>query len=189
MNRPNHRRIDTGLLPTALALLGHALLLAPGSAAALTGDREQPIHIRADRVELDEPAGVSVYTGNVLLRQGTTVLEADRLKVFTQEGTLQRAEADGNPARFRQRPDNSEVDVNGEAKRIDYQAVEGNATLQGSAHVWRGRDEFRGEQIVYDTRRSQVRAQGTGNGGDGRVHAIIYPKNAKEGGSGADKKP
>ncbi|MBA1331005.1 LptA protein, partial [Candidatus Endoriftia persephone str. Guaymas] len=55
------------------------LLLLPLQARALSGDREQPIYLEADSVEIDEASGVSVYIGNVVVSQGSMRLEADKM--------------------------------------------------------------------------------------------------------------
>ena len=54
-----------------------ASLGAPWAVMAMTGDREQPIHIEADSVDIDDKKGVSIYRGNVRMTQGSIVLTAD----------------------------------------------------------------------------------------------------------------
>ena len=174
-------------------LLALVLLALPGVAAALESDRQQPIHVEADSVELDNRRGISTYQGNVVVDQGSLHVEADRLVIYRQGEELARIEADGKPVRFRQRPDDAAEDIQGQAQHIEYRAADSLILLQGAAAVQRGGDHFSGERIEYDTRRSVVNASGqsgspangaatgngTGNGtGDGRVHAIIQPRNA-----------
>ena len=38
---------------------------------ALGSDRQQPIHIKADHITVNEKKGFSIYRGNVLMTQGT----------------------------------------------------------------------------------------------------------------------
>lgn len=152
--------------------------LLPSLATALSSDREQPIHIRADRVEINEKTGVSVYTGNVNVTQGSMELTADQLIVYRKAGELDRMEGDGSPATFRQQPDEADYDVRGKARRIEYHAATDKAFLIGNGHVWRGADEFRGERIVYDTVQNIVQATG-GKKRNERVHAVIQPKKDK----------
>ncbi len=158
-------------LPVSLAAV---LLALPLGAVALSSDREQPIHITADRVELNEQTGISTYRGQVQVTQGSMVLEADRVVVYQREGELQRIEADGDPARLRQRPDEAAEDVRGAAAHIEYHADSASATLVGNAFLWRGRDEFRGERIDYETENNVVKAAGKDS--SERVHAVIHPK-------------
>ena len=54
-----------------------ALLFALScSAHALSSDKDQPIELAADSVDVDEGKGVSTYKGNVDLRQGSMKLLA-----------------------------------------------------------------------------------------------------------------
>lgn len=155
-----------------------ALLLAlPLAAAALEGDRREPIHVRADRVELDNRKGIGTYRGNVTLDQGSLHLEADVLIVHRSGDGLERIEAEGRPVRFRQRPDAATADIEGEARRLEYRTAQEQLLLQGAASVRQGGDLFSGERIEYDTVLSRVQASGQESGdGGGRVHAIIQPR-------------
>lgn len=155
-----------------------ALLLAlPLAAAALEGDRREPIHVRADRVELDNRKGIGTYRGNVTLDQGSLHLEADVLIVHRNADGLERIEAEGRPVRFRQRPDAAAADIEGEARRLEYRTAQEQLLLQGAASVRQGGDLFSGERIEYDTVLSRVQASGQESGdGGGRVHAIIQPR-------------
>ena len=153
------------------------LLIAPPLAWALSNDREQPIHIRAASVEINEKNGVSVYSGDVNVNQGSMALTADELIVYHKDGAVNRMEAEGKPATFRQQPDGAEHEVRGEALRIEYDAETEKAHLIGQGHVWRGNDEFLGDRIIFDTAESVVQATGDDNN---RVHAVIQPKKGKE---------
>ncbi len=184
MNLAQRRRIHRPLrgkerAARLAALLLGGLLLLPALAAALESDSRQPIHVRADRAELDNRSGISTYRGNVTLDQGSLHLTADLLIVHRSANELERIEAEGQPVRFRQRPDQAEADIEGEARRLEYRAAENRLLLQGTASVRQGGDLFSGEHIEYDTVQSRVRASGqdssTGQG-DGRIHAIIQPR-------------
>lgn len=162
-----------------LELLLGALLALPTLAAALESDRQQPIQVQADRVEMDNRSGVSTYRGNVILDQGSLHMEADLLIVYRATAELDRIEAEGRPVRFRQRPEGATADVEGEALRLEYRAAEDRLLLQGAAWVQQGGDRFSGERIQYDTVLSRVQASGQDNG-SGRVHAIIQPRSEGE---------
>jgi len=154
-------------------------LALPLGAAALESDRQQPIQVQADSVELDNRTGVSTYRGNVVLEQGTLHLEADLLKVYRGNDELDRIEAEGRPVRLRQRPEGAAADVEGEALRLEYRAAADRLLLEGSASVRQGGDLFSGERIEYDIVHSRVQASGQDNG-SGRVHAIIQPRSDGE---------
>ncbi|MGI9291950.1 MAG: lipopolysaccharide transport periplasmic protein LptA, partial [Gammaproteobacteria bacterium] len=92
--------------PLAVLLLS----LIPVSASGLTSDRDQPVVIEADKATLNEKTGHSVYEGNVHLRQGTLVLQGDKMTVQLNEGAIQTVVLSGTPATYRQRPEGDESD-------------------------------------------------------------------------------
>jgi lipopolysaccharide export system protein LptA len=155
-------------------LFATAGLLLPAAAHALDSDRRQPIEIEANRVEIDERKGTSTYTGDVQVRQGTFQLTAARVVVRRGGEALERIVAHGNPATFRQQPEGADYLVRGQARELRYDAPGGTVQLTGEAHIWQGRDEFSGARVVYELERERVRAEG--GEGDGRVRAVIHPK-------------
>lgn len=152
------------------------LALLAGPAVALQSDREQPIRIQADRVLVDEARKVSTYEGNVELTQGTLHVTAERVEVLRSANGVERLVATGAPVTFRQRPDDSDDDIRGQAARVEYSAASALLELIGDAHLWQGRDEFSGPHISYESAANRVRAEGKG-----RVQAIIHPQNGKAG--------
>ena len=156
------------ILPLLALLLGWSPL-----ASALSTDRQQPAYIEADRAELDDRTGVSIYIGNVRITQGSMRLTADRLTVHSEDGEIVKAHAVGSPATFRQRPDGKDTDVEAEALEMDYLAREGRIVLMKKAEVRQDGDRFRSERIVYDLERDQVNA---GGGGNDRVRIILQPR-------------
>ena len=153
-------------------LLSHA-------AFALSTDRDQPIELEADRAELDNATGVSTYTGNVVVTQGTMRLEADKLILQTVDGDIESMEATGQPAYFRQRPDGEDQDVEGGGRRIDYRSSDAKVVLTGEAWVNQGKDELRGARIEYDIDADRVLASREQEG-EQRVRIIIQPRKSED---------
>ena len=62
--------------------------LAQDFSGAFSGmqDSNKPIQIEADRLEVKDKQGVALFTGNVHVVQGATVLEAARMKVIYTKG-------------------------------------------------------------------------------------------------------
>lgn len=150
------------------------LLCLPALAWALSSDREQPVHIKADQVVLDEREGVSHYTGNVQLDRGSLHLRGDRMTVHQRGRELQRIDVNGSPAYFSQLPDGESTPVEAWARHITYRSAEDRLVLEGEARVRQSGNLFQGGHIVYDTARSRVNA----SGGEQRerVHVIIQPE-------------
>lgn len=146
-----------------------------GGAQALSSDRQQPLTIEADTVEIDDKSGVSVYQGNVVAVQGTLELKADTVTIYSPGRELDKVVAVGNPARYKQRPDNKTEDVRARAQRMEYYADKGKLILLEGGHLWQGKDEFSGNRIEYDTRRDVVNAS-MSNTGKERVRIIMQPR-------------
>ncbi|MFZ5592732.1 MAG: lipopolysaccharide transport periplasmic protein LptA [Pseudomonadota bacterium] len=179
------KRIATNFLLFCLA--------APWPALTMTGDREQPIRIEADRVDIDDKKGVSVYQGNVRMTQGSIVLTADTVTTYTaiekqvvngkatKRRELQKIVAEGKQANYRQLLDslNAKTGKNEELKaradRIDYFAAEERVVLQGGGYLWKEGDEFAGNVIEYDARDETVKAA-KAQAGPERVQAVIQPR-------------
>lgn len=148
-----------------------ALLTSAAAVHARKSDAEQPVHIRAASVEVNEKTGLAVYRGQVVMTQGSLRLEGDRVDITLREGRLERAVATGKPARLRSLGDGGE-ELEARAARVDYQAGPRVVDLEGAVWLRRGADEFTGGKARYelDTRRFTARGAN-----DGQVTAIIHP--------------
>ena len=70
------------LLKSCAGMLLLLLSLPAALTHALPDDRDQPIHITADKALRDEKKGVTIYSGNVQMVQGSLELEADTLTIY-----------------------------------------------------------------------------------------------------------
>lgn len=162
--------------PGFLIALCASLLATP--VLAEKTDRDKPVTLEADTVTLDDIKKISVYTGNVILNQGTLSLHADRVQVTQNASGLDALSASGHPAAFRQKLDGSEEFIEGFSDRIEYNSVTSQLELIGQARLRRGSDELRGAHISYNanTEFFKVTGQPDAQTPSGRVRAIIRPK-------------
>ncbi len=158
------------------------LLLLSQSSWGLESDRDQPIHIKADRITVNEKQGVSFYQGNVQFTQGSLRVNGDEVTVFLQGDVLSKVIVIGNPATLVQLPEHRQEPVNSKARRMEYDAKKEVVYLIDNAEVQQGPNSFAGNYIEYDTRNSMVSAR-KGETDDSRVHVIITPpkKESEEG--------
>lgn len=145
-------------------------------------DRNQPVHLEAAQVSIDDANQISTFQGNVQLTQGTMTIRGDKIVVIQNKDGLQRGTATGQPASFRQKREGFDEYVEGYGERIEYDSANTTVDLFGQALMKRGQDEVRGERITYNSRTEIFQAhstpdQGTGTASKGRVHVIIQPKN------------
>lgn len=139
---------------------------------------QAPITIEADRLEIRQAEGRSHYQGQVELQQGDMQLQSDSLQIEQLQGELRRAIADGKPVRLRLPDEETGQLIRAEADHVDYQFTQQVIELKGSAVLWRGGDEFRGEHLIYHIEERSVQAFGQADGskGDGRVRIILQPE-------------
>ena len=150
-----------------------ALLAAPLCALAAEEERQQPVHLRADRIDVDQKKGLSLYRGNVVFSQGTLRLTAARAEVQSRANAVETVTAEGKPVTFRHRPEGLAEFIDGAASRAVYQAMTRRVDLYGEVQVRRGRDLFRGAVLRYDIDNRSIAAEGTAGQ---RVYAALLPR-------------
>ncbi len=166
-----------------LVALGLTLMIGLGAQPTLAAqaDRTQPIKVQADKKVTKYQEGTSVYTGDVVIDQGSLHATGNRATLYLEEGELVRAVLEGRPATFRERDDQGNW-VEGEAREADYRTAEGSVVLTGEAWLKRTGDEIRSERITYDLGTEEVQAGE--EGGNARVEMILQPRNKKDGNGG-----
>ena len=176
------------LKKTSNYLLLTTALLFNSYAWGLSTDKNQPIEIEADAAELDDQKGVTIYTGNVVVIQGSIRMTGDKMTVYyTKENDLDTVIMVGQPATYRQLPDNSEIYDEAEALRMEFYNLKNLIVLINNALVKQEDKRFSGNRIEYDTLNSKVWARGasgktaadegvTPATDSGRVKIIIQPK-------------
>ncbi len=150
------------------------LLLLPLPGWALTGDSEQPIEVEADRLEVRDEDGRSIYQGNVRLVQGSLQITSDRLVIhFNDQRELVLMEMTGSPARFRQLDDDRQ-EMLGEARQINYTESDSMLELLYGARFSHDGDTIEGERIRIDTERNSIEAGS--ESAEERVKMLIQPR-------------
>jgi hypothetical protein len=92
-------RHSTPLLITLLFLnvLFWTLTFHHQTAFALESDRNQVLQIQADSAELDENRGTAIYKGSVELSQGSLLIKANILTIYSTEEALAKSPPKGAP--------------------------------------------------------------------------------------------
>jgi lipopolysaccharide export system protein LptA len=175
--------------PSWQALVAATLALAAtGAAWAERADRSQPMVVEADRDGvLDLQRQVLVYTGNVVISQGSMVLRAERVEMRTLPDGYRAASAlgaQGKPASWRQKRDGIDETVEGTADRIEFDGRADTLRFIGNGAVRRLRsgtvaDEITGGSILWDNTAEVFRVEGgavTATNPSGRVRAVLSPR-------------
>lgn len=164
----NHRA-PIGFILAISGLLGLSL-----TAHALPSDANEPIRLLADKATYSESTGVTSYSGNVIITQGTLKLTANNITVNLSKGrSINSAVATGSPATMQQMISQDKGLAKGQANKIDYNAVNGIVTLTGNAKLVQNGASFAGNVIRYSLKAGDVEATA---GGSQRVE-LVFPPN------------
>lgn len=167
-----------------VALSVSALLQGSSAVFAEESDRDQPIELEADTVSVNDAKKISVYTGNVILTQGTLQIKADKMIVREDQDGFQHSTCFGspnNPTTFKQKRTGKNEWMQGSGQRIEYNGRMDKVQLYTNAWVKRGEDIVTGDYISYDANAeyaeviggTKANPAGTANS---RVKATIQPK-------------
>lgn len=181
MNSPDRqhaRRICT--------LVCALLYLPAGVLSALESDRQQPLEVHADATDGTLGDGKAVLKGNVEIRQGTLMVEADLAEVEKVEGRVRTVTLTGEPVKLQQEIEEQGL-VTAQARRIEYEVATGIITLRGSADVVHPQYQVRGEILIYDMKLQHF--QGNGGDGNGRIRIQLDPEVVPEVDTGLDRAP
>ncbi|MDO5652098.1 MAG: lipopolysaccharide transport periplasmic protein LptA [Moraxella sp.] len=160
----------------ALAFLVSAAPMMMKAAYALPSDANQPVRLLADRATYSERTGVTTYSGNVIITQGTLKINASDIVVnLSSDRSISSAVANGRPAKFEQIITQEKGLAKGQANKIDYNAVSGIVTLTGNAKLTQAGASFTGNTIRYSLKAGDVEANA---GGGQRVELVLPPNSA-----------
>ncbi|WP_231759747.1 lipopolysaccharide transport periplasmic protein LptA [Microbulbifer elongatus] len=168
----SRRRLPALALALACALPGL-------SAQALPDDRQQPVKVSADNLEANRSKNLSVYSGNVVISQGSLQIRADRVEVHgNTKGEINKVIATGKPAHFQQQVEESTTPVKARAARIEFLVASDALQLTGEAFVDRDGNTLSAERIDYDLNSEQMKARGQSE--KKRVEMIWKPEGQSE---------
>ncbi|PSW18466.1 lipopolysaccharide transport periplasmic protein LptA [Photobacterium sanctipauli] len=140
---------------------------------ALSTDTEQPIYIDSDNQELDIQKNIVTFTGNVILRQGSIDIRADKVVVTRPGGNegQETIDAYGNPATFHQLMDDGKP-IDGAAKKMRYETAIEFLKMTDEAILIQDGSEIQGKVISYKIDEQKLVAE---SGEKKRVTTILQP--------------
>jgi lipopolysaccharide export system protein LptA len=177
-----------------LIATGVALSVWFTSCFALKSDKEKPIEVSANSAERDERIGITTYTGNVEIKQGTLLIQADQVVIKTIISKKNSVEelheiiTSGQPSHFQQqlKVDGDLVDAT--ANTILYRVADKKVDLIDNAILKQQGRIITGDKISYDVSAQRVTAtshaetaantgeQATSEKTPGRVTVVIPAK-------------
>jgi lipopolysaccharide export system protein LptA len=164
---------------------------AAGPEAAAPGPRSDPIHVVADRLEVDNSLQAAYFVGAVKAVQGDVTIVCDKMEVYYERSAPESAERERSRAGALM-DDGGKVhtvialghvritqqDRVAVGRKATYWAGSRKILLQGQATAWRGPNQVSGEQITMflDDNQSIVESK-PGN----RVTVTIFPESDPQG--------
>lgn len=143
----------------------------PAGFGGLADTSGEQVNVTADSLEVDEAESAAIFTGNVVVTQGTMRLEAPRLHAVY---------GDGGPSDL----ENFTASGGRVFMEFDDQTVEGDQayydfalrvlTFTGSVEVVNDGGTVNAERLVIDTR-AGTSSFSSGEGGGGRVTSTFTP--------------
>lgn len=140
--------------------------------------REVPVHVTAERMEVDHATNRIRFSGNVVSERGDMVIRSDTLEVLNAGGE------GGGEEQVKEIVARGNVQFENETKRATgeeavYSAEERTVVLSGNAKAWEGENRVSGSRmtIYLDEDKSVVEG-----GADQRVEVDITSTNKKDSG-------
>jgi lipopolysaccharide export system protein LptA len=154
--------------------LALALCVAAASPCALAerADKDKPVNIESESVDLDDGKREGNFLGNVQLTQGTLLIKADKIVIKQDKNGFQYGIAYGKPASFRQKREGVDEYIEGFGERIEYDSKADAVQFFKNAHIKRGGDDVKGDYISYNAVTEFFQVVG---GPKDRVKVVIQP--------------
>ena len=163
--------------------------LGTGPVLAENADRDKPMNAEADALRYDDLKQTSVFTGNVVITKGSTIIRGERVDVKQDPEGYQQAivvAAPGKLAYYRKKRDGLDEFIEGEGERIEYDSRQDVVKFMRNAVLRRYNgavlsDETTGSQINYDNKTDVFTVDGgaqnrTATNPSGRVRALLSPR-------------
>ncbi|MBC7649141.1 MAG: lipopolysaccharide transport periplasmic protein LptA [Vitreoscilla sp.] len=174
-----------------LLIIALAVLVSFGfsGAHAENADRDKPMNAEADALRYDDLKQTSVFTGNVVITKGSTIIRGERVDVMQDPEGYQQAvsiAAPGKLAFYRKKRDGLDEFIEGEGERIEYDSKQDVVKFIRSAVMRRYNgavlaDETTGSQINYDNKTDVFSVDGgpqnrSATNPSGRIRALLSPR-------------
>jgi lipopolysaccharide export system protein LptA len=172
------RRIRAIAAASLFAATG-ALAQAPTQSGALLpgSTSKEPINIAADKLDYFDKEQKAIYSGNVVVVQGETRLNASILTiVFDRKGGNGKAASQNSSSQLRWMKGDGPItivnrDQVGVGDSLLYDKAKNKFSLVGNVSLSQGENITKGDELVYDLQSGQAVVTSTG----GRVKSRIVP--------------
>jgi lipopolysaccharide export system protein LptA len=178
----------------------------PSAFQGFSRDRDEPVHIEANTLEIHDKDRFAVFSGNVVVQQGESTMRSRELKVH-YEGSLRESQkgapaeksaADqqtvrNDPAQRIRRLEalggviitNKDQKATGDTGVFDMRT--NTATITGNVVLSQGPNIMRGDRLVVDLKTGHSRLEAGSKGGSQRVQGLFVPSSVDQKKPGSQK--
>ena len=167
---------------TALFILGTtfstAIVFADDKSLDTGNDiKDEMIFITSDKLISDNGAGYAEFIGNVRAVQGTTVITANKLKIYYNEGLNNNKNIVASEESIKKIVANGNVTIESDNRTMKtehavYTTATGIVVLSGAnSKIIDGNNSISGSKITLFRNSGRIQVE---SGGDKRVEALIY---------------
>ena len=139
----------------------------------------QTIIVESDSAERNESTGITQYSGNVIIRQGSLVIDANMVEIHYVDNHVSSIICNGNPASY-QNISSSGGQVVARAEIIEYLPAEKVINLKTNASLSKSGTLIKGDSINYDVISETWRAKGDNQTNQKRIQLVIPPLKKNE---------
>lgn len=134
---------------------------------ALPEDKKLPLQVKSDTVTVNYAEGVTTLVGHVVVTQGSTVLQGDKVVVKTDKNqqliSLIAYGDDQHQAHYETLPTEKSTLFTATANIITYLESERVAIFEGDTHATDGDNTFQGPNFRYWPDKQEVVTEKAGN--------------------------
>jgi len=142
--------------------------------STVSNDFMLPVTLDSKNQFIDGKERTSVFTGNVIIRQGSLEILADRVAADDSAGSGKEViTATGTPASYKQRLEDGSV-VIASAYEIQYNVELQTISLKGKANIKQNEIKVNGDSITFDMGKEQIMASTDANSSES-VTTVLSP--------------
>lgn len=140
----------------------------------ILNDFRLPVTAKSKNQSLDGKKKTSIFIDNVVIRQGSLEILADRVEADATAGKGKEViTAIGNPASYQQRLEDGSI-VIASANEIKYQVEFQTISLKGNAIIKQNDVKVNGDSIAFDMAKEQIMASTDANSSES-VTTVLSP--------------
>jgi lipopolysaccharide export system protein LptA len=181
----------------------------PNALQGFARNRNEPVKIDANRLEVHDKDKLAVFSGNVYVQQGDTSMRCPELKVYYEGEVKGAPKNSGAPSGGEAKPaaapaaakaSTTENNVQQRIKRLealggvivvskdqkatgdraDFDIKSNTVTLIGNVVVTQGPNVMKGDKLIVDLTTSRARMEAGSKTSPGRVQGLFVPSTMKE---------